>query len=91
MKAGDAENPDHNRDTVVAVRGPAVAGLRGAFARVWAQTPYALVTAADRFPAAQRHGTSAVQVVCAQSVPGWNDVVRPARRHRRAGSGSTSS
>lgn len=32
-----------------------------------------LVTAADRFPAAERRGTSAVQVVCAQSGPGWND------------------
>jgi cardiolipin synthase len=32
---GDAEDPDHWRDTHVRVRGPVVAGLQGAFAENW--------------------------------------------------------
>jgi len=35
---GDAQDPDHWRDTHVRVRGPAVRGLQGAFAENWLET-----------------------------------------------------
>jgi cardiolipin synthase A/B len=71
--SGDAEGPDRWRDTSVLVRGPAVAGLRAAFARSWLQTSRPLLTDADRFPPAQRAGGCAVQVLRSSSGPGWNE------------------
>lgn len=71
--AGDADDPEHWRDTGVLVRGPAVAGLRGAFAADWAQTGFALFDGADDFPPADTPGPSALQVVRAGSRPGYNE------------------
>ncbi|MBW0089602.1 cardiolipin synthase B [Pseudonocardia sp. KRD-184] len=73
LYTGDAQDPDHYRDTVLEVRGPAVVGLRGTFARAWQQTPHPLVTAADHFPPTPPAGTSAVHVMRSSSEPGWND------------------
>ena len=45
---GDAEDPDHWRDTHVRVRGPAVRGLQGAFAENWLEGT-GRVLAGDRY------------------------------------------
>lgn len=75
---GDGRRPGHWRDTAVRVRGPAVAGLRAAFAGPWLHAQVRLgdggpVTATDRFPPLGPAGTSPVQVLRPSSGPGWND------------------
>ena len=70
---GDAEDPAHWRDTAFRVRGPAVDGIRGAFATDWAQAPRPLLGPPDDFPPQPVAGPSAVQVVRAGSQPGWNE------------------
>lgn len=84
---GDADTPRHWRDSAVLLRGPAVAGLRAAFASNWVQGPRPLLDDADRFPPAEAPGTTAVQVLRADSAPGWNDaalaVLTMARLARR--------
>ena len=69
---GDAGDPASWRDMALRVRGPAVAGLRGAFTTAWSQTKGPLIEPGDRFPAAAQAGTVAVQVIQAASRPGWN-------------------
>ncbi|MBW0091329.1 cardiolipin synthase B [Pseudonocardia sp. KRD-184] len=76
---GRAQDPDHYRDTAVLVRGPAVTGLRTAFALAWQQTPYPLVTPADRFPAVGRPGSTAAAVLRASSQAGWNEAALAVR------------
>lgn len=76
---GRGQDPDHYRDTAVLVRGPAVVGLRAAFLRAWQQTPHPLVTEADRFPPAQRPGTTAAAVLRAASEAGWNEAALAVR------------
>jgi len=63
------------RDTAVRVRGPAVDGVRGAFATSWVQVPGAVIGEADRFPVQPPFGSAAVQVLRPASQPGWNDAV----------------
>src|SRR5918996_280184 len=46
---GDAQDPDHWRDTHVRVRGPVVRGLQGAFAENWLEGT-GNVLAGDRYP-----------------------------------------
>jgi cardiolipin synthase len=75
---GDGHRPGHWRDTAFRVRGPAVAGLRAAFAGPWLQAQVHLgdsgpVSDADRFPRLGEAGTSAVQALRPSSGPGWND------------------
>ncbi|WP_300011636.1 phospholipase D-like domain-containing protein [Pseudonocardia sp.] len=85
---GHAQDPDHYRDTAVVVRGPAVTGLRTAFAQAWQQTPYPLVTPADLFPPVRRPGDTAAAVLRASSQAGWNEAALAVRalllvaRHR---------
>ena len=86
---GDASDASQWRDTVVRVRGPAVNGLRGAFANNWAETGRPLFDeAVDRFPAQPPAGRSAVQVVRGDAETGWGDISTLARallglaRHR---------
>ena len=87
---GDARNEHEWRDTHLRVRGPAVDGLRAAFAENWAETPHPLYDDADRFPVQPQDGTSAVQVVRGSAGPGWGDmatafraVIREAREQLR--------
>ena len=63
------------RDTGFRVRGPAVAGLRGAFTAAWVQAPYRVVGCEDRFPRLGDAGSVAVQVLRSASQPGWNDAM----------------
>ncbi|WP_100497920.1 phospholipase D-like domain-containing protein [Geodermatophilus chilensis] len=76
--AGDGRRPGHWRDTAFRVSGPAVAGLRAAFAVPWTQVQARSgdagpVSDADRFPPLSQAGGSAVQVLRPSSGPGWND------------------
>jgi cardiolipin synthase len=47
---GDAEDPDHWRDTHVRVRGPAVRGLQGAFAENWLEGTGEVLAGEDDLP-----------------------------------------
>jgi cardiolipin synthase len=69
---GRGDRPARWRDTSYRLRGPAVEGLRAAFAIAWLQTPYPVVTEHDRLPTPERPGSAAIQVVSAESQPGWN-------------------
>jgi cardiolipin synthase len=48
---GDAEDPDHWRDTHVRVRGPVVRGLQGAFAENWLEGTGEVLAGEDYLPA----------------------------------------
>jgi cardiolipin synthase len=71
---GDARNEREWRDTHLRVRGPAVDGLRAAFAEDWAETQHPLYDDRDRFPVQPQPGSSAVQVVRGSAGPGWGDM-----------------
>ncbi len=75
---GDGDRPHDWRDTAFRVRGPAVSGLRSAFAIPWLQAATSqgasdVVGDEDRFPPLEPAGRSAVQVLRAASQPGWNE------------------
>lgn len=72
---GDARDVSEWRDTHFRVRGPAVDGLRAAFAQNWAETGRPLFDPdVDRFPEQPHCGTSTVQVVRGSSDIGWCDI-----------------
>lgn len=71
---GDARNPDEWRDTHVRVQGPAVDGLRAAFASNWAETGHPLCDERDRFPDQPAAGDAVVQVIRGSAGAGWTDV-----------------
>ena len=72
---GGGRRPGDWRDTGFRVRGPAVDGVRAAFASAWVQTPHALIGEHDSFPVAAAPGEAAVQVLRPASQPGWNDAL----------------
>lgn len=82
---GDARHPGEWRDTNVAVRGPAVNGLRAAFVNNWAETGRPLFDEEiDPLPVQPLAGPSWVQVVRGEAETGWGDIFDPgARAHRR--------
>lgn len=53
---GDAQDPDHWRDTHLRVEGPAVDGLRATFLENWAETDHPLITDEDQYPAPAAEG-----------------------------------
>lgn len=69
---GDARNPDEWRDTHVAIRGPAITGLRAAFIDNWNEAGDWEFDDRVASPDAGV-GTVAVQVVRASTTPGWTD------------------
>jgi cardiolipin synthase A/B len=71
---GDARNEREWRETHLRVRGPAVDGLRAAFASDWAETRHPLYDERDVFPVQPQPGSSAVQVVRGSAGPGWGDM-----------------
>jgi cardiolipin synthase len=71
---GNARNAREWRDTHFRVRGPAVDGLRAAFASNWAETGQPLFTDVDRFPDQPRPGDAVVQVVRGEGETGWTDI-----------------
>ncbi|MEJ7823910.1 MAG: phospholipase D-like domain-containing protein [Solirubrobacteraceae bacterium] len=51
--SGDAQDPDHWRDTHLRVRGPVVRGMQGAFAENWLEATGDVLVGADYLPALQ--------------------------------------
>ena len=60
---GDADSPDHWRDTQVRVEGPAVRGLQRAFQENWSEVTGEALVGDDFFPALPGAGSSSVAVV----------------------------
>ena len=72
--SGDARNADEWRDTHIEVRGPAVDGLRAAFAQNWAESGRDLYGDEDTFPQQPQSGTTVAQVVRGSASIGWDDL-----------------
>jgi cardiolipin synthase len=60
---GDAEDPDHWRDTHVRVRGPVVRGLAGAFAENWLEATGEVIAGDDDLPPLEPVGDGAAMQV----------------------------
>jgi cardiolipin synthase A/B len=58
---GDAQDPDHWRDTHFRVEGPAVAQMQAAFMENWIETTGIVLHGADYFPALARAGSHGAQ------------------------------
>ncbi|HST65253.1 MAG TPA: phospholipase D-like domain-containing protein [Mycobacteriales bacterium] len=71
---GDARDSSEWRDTHVEVRGPAVDGLRAAFAQNWAESGRELFDDGDTFPEASQTGSTVAQVVRGSASLGWDDL-----------------
>ena len=71
---GDARDASEWRDTHVEVRGPAVDGLRAAFAQNWAESGRELYDDNDTFPQASQTGLTVAQVVRGSASLGWDDL-----------------
>ena len=72
---GDAEDPDHWRDTHVRVRGPIVRGLQGAFAEHWLEATGEVLSGEDYLPTSSERGDGArMQLVRSKSGVGDTNV-----------------
>jgi cardiolipin synthase len=71
---GDARHAGEWRDTHVEVRGPAVDGLRAAFAQNWAESGRELYDDNDSFPQQPQSGETVAQVVRGSASLGWDDL-----------------
>lgn len=72
---GDAEDPDHWRDTHVRVQGPAVRHLQGAFAEHWLEATGEILAGEDYLPhLEQRDEGGRVQIVRSKSGVGDTNV-----------------
>jgi cardiolipin synthase A/B len=72
---GDARHPGEWRDTHFRLVGPAVDGVRAAFAQNWAEAGGELLDdSADEFGEQRQPGSSVVQVVRGSATPGWGDM-----------------
>ena len=59
---GNADSPEHYRDTHYRVKGPAVAQLQAAFLDNWMETTGQVLTGKDYFPPLQNQGNESAQV-----------------------------
>jgi cardiolipin synthase A/B len=71
---GDARDEREWRDTHVQVRGPAVDGLRAAFAQNWAESGRELYDDVDTFTRQEQTGSTVAQVVRGSASLGWDDL-----------------
>jgi cardiolipin synthase len=71
---GDARGAGEWRDTHVEVRGPAVDGLRAAFAQNWAESGRELYDDNDTFRQQIQAGSTVAQVVRGSASLGWDDL-----------------
>ncbi|UTI64490.1 phospholipase D-like domain-containing protein [Paraconexibacter antarcticus] len=73
---GNAQDPDHWRDTHVRVRGPVVRGLQGAFIENWLEATGTVLVGEDHLPDldARAEGSMAMQVVRSQAGVGDTNV-----------------
>ncbi len=70
---GDAQDPDHWRDTHVRVRGPVVRGLQGAFIENWLEATGTVLVGEDHLPDLQPVGDSTVAMQVVRSRAGVGD------------------
>jgi cardiolipin synthase len=68
--SGNAQDPDHWRDTHYRVEGPAVAHLMATFADNWSKVSGAILHSDDYFPALQPAGTMSAQMFKSSSEGG---------------------
>lgn len=72
---GDAQDPDHWRDTHVRVRGPIVRGLQGAFAENWLEATGEVLVGPDHLPELEaRDGDGPMQLVRSSAGAGDTNV-----------------
>ena len=72
---GDAQDPDHWRDTHLRIEGPAVDGLVAAFSTDWADANRPICELDAEFPPEHEQvGDSVVQVVRGSDGTGWSDI-----------------
>jgi cardiolipin synthase A/B len=71
---GDARDVGEWRDTHVEVHGPAVDGLRAAFAQNWAESGRELYDEGDTFPQQPQTGPTVAMVVRGSASLGWDDL-----------------
>ena len=70
---GSSDDQSGWRETQVQVQGPAVDGLRAAFADDWLDAEYLLFDDHDRFPEQPQDGDTTTMVVRSESEHGWSD------------------
>ncbi|HSK24396.1 MAG TPA: phospholipase D-like domain-containing protein [Egicoccus sp.] len=70
---GSSDDETGWRETQVRVTGPAVDGLRAAFADDWLDAEYMLFDEHDRFPEQPQDGETTAMVVRSESEHGWSD------------------
>lgn len=73
---GDADAPDHWRDTQLRVEGPAVEDLQGAFQENWSEETGEILAGDAFFPAPGRAGASRAAVVASSARYATADVAR---------------
>ena len=70
---GNAEDPDHWRDTHVRVTGPVVRGLQGAFLEHWLEATGKVLVGPDYLPELERHGDAGGPMQLVRSSAGVGD------------------
>lgn len=63
---GNAQDPDHWRDTIVRIEGPAVTQLQTGFAQKWLETTGEMVSGPDYFPQIEQAGTLSIHTVLSE-------------------------
>jgi cardiolipin synthase len=63
---GNAQDPDHWRDTLVKIEGPAVTQLQTGFAQKWLETTGEMIAGPDYFPQLEPAGALAVQTILSE-------------------------
>jgi cardiolipin synthase A/B len=63
---GDAQDPDHWRDTMVRIDGPAVTQLQSGFAQKWLETTGEMVSGPNHFPKIEASGPLSVHTVLSE-------------------------
>ena len=71
---GNAEDPDHWRDTQVRIEGPAVATLQAGFSRNWLETTGELISGETYYPVHQPAGPLTVQSILSSPETGSSTV-----------------
>lgn len=63
---GNAQDPDHWRDTMVRIEGPAVTQLQTGFAQKWLEATGEVVSGPDYFPQVEPSGALSVQTILSE-------------------------
>ncbi len=71
---GNAQDPDHWRETHFRVRGPAVTALRSAFYQDWVEAEYRVDCALERVWPSRQAGDKLVQVLASTASVGFTDI-----------------